>query len=57
MPTKVKLALSIVVIAVAVLMFILQRNLGNVVPGYVCLLIGSLMILGMWVFPDVRKDL
>jgi hypothetical protein len=56
MPTKVKLALSVLVVVVSALMFFLQRELGNLVPSYVCLFVGSLMILGMWIFPEVRKE-
>lgn len=56
MPARIKLVLSLLAAAVSILMFILQRDLGNILPSYVCLLIGSLMILGIWIFPEVRKD-
>jgi hypothetical protein len=56
MPTKFKLLLSILVVAIAVLMFMLQRDLGNSVPSYICLFVGALMVLGMWIFPEVRKE-
>ena len=56
MPTKFKLLLSILVVAISILMFILQRDLGNIVPSYICLFVGVLMVLGMWIFPEVRKE-
>jgi hypothetical protein len=56
MPTKFKLLLSILVVAIALLMFILQRDLGNTAPSYICLFVGVLMVLGMWIFPEVRKE-
>lgn len=56
MPTNIKLLLSILVVVVSAAMFHFQRDLENVVPSYACLFVGLLMILGMWVFPDVRKE-
>ena len=55
MPTNVKLLLSVLVVAACVAMFHFQRDLGNIVPGYVALLVGLLMILGTWIFPEVKK--
>lgn len=56
MPTKIKLLLSILVVAVSATIFYLQRDLGNLVPSYVSLIVGFLMILGMWIFPEVKKE-
>jgi hypothetical protein len=56
MPASVKLLLSVLVVGVAAATFLLQRDLGNLSPGYASLLVGLLMILGMWVFPEVKKE-
>jgi uncharacterized membrane protein YfcA len=55
MPTNVKLLLSVLVVVASAAMFYFQRDLGNIVPSYVALLVGLLMILGMWIFPEVKK--
>lgn len=57
MPTNVKLLLSVLVVVVSGTMFHFQRDLENIIPGYVSLFVGLLMILGMWIFPDVRKEI
>lgn len=56
MPTNIKLLLSILVVVVSAAMFHFQRDLENIVPSYACLFVALLMILGMWIFPDVRKE-
>ena len=56
MPSSIKLLLSVLVVGVAAAAFLLQRNLGNLSPGYVSLAVGLLMIVGMWVFPEVKKE-
>jgi hypothetical protein len=55
MPTNVKLLLSVLVVVVSGAMFHFQRDLENIMPSYASLFVGLLMILGMWIFPDVRK--
>jgi hypothetical protein len=56
MPTNIKLLLSILVVVVSGTMFHFQRDLENIMPSYASLFVGLLMILGMWIFPDVRKE-
>jgi len=56
MPANIKLLLSILVVVASGAMFHFQRDLENVVPAYACLFVGLLMILGMWIFPEVRKE-
>ena len=56
MPTNVKLLLSVLVVVVSGTMFHFQRDLENIMPSYASLFVGLLMILGMWIFPDVRKE-
>ena len=56
MPTNIKLLLSILVVVVSGTMFHVQRDFENIMPSYASLFVGVLMILGMWIFPDVRKE-
>lgn len=56
MPTKIKLLLSVLVVVISGTVFYMQRDVENIIPSYVSLLVGLLMILGMWIFPDVRKQ-
>jgi hypothetical protein len=56
MPTNIKLLLSILIVIVSGAMFYFQRDLQNIMPSYASLFVGVLMILGMWIFPDVRKE-
>ena len=56
MPTKVKLLLSVLVVVASGAMFHFQRDLENIMSSYASLFVGLLMILGMWIFPDVRKE-
>lgn len=56
MPASIKLLLSVLVVGVAAAAFLLQRDLGHLSPGYASLAVGLLMIVGMWVFPEVKKE-
>jgi len=56
MPTNIKLLLSILVVVASGAMFHFQRDLDKIIPSYASLFVGLLMILGMWIFPEVRKE-
>jgi hypothetical protein len=56
MPANVKLLLSVLVVVASGTMFHFQHDLENILPSYASLFVGLLMILGMWIFPDVRKE-
>ena len=56
MPTNIKLLLSILVVVASGAIYHFQRDLENIIPSYASLFVGLLMILGMWIFPDVRNE-
>ena len=56
MPTNIKLLLSILVVVASGAIYHFQRDLENIISSYTSLFVGLLMILGMWIFPDVRKE-
>jgi uncharacterized membrane protein YfcA len=57
MPFPVKLALSVIVIAVAIAAYYFQDAAGQVGPKYAILFLAPFMVVAMWIFPEVnRKD-
>lgn len=58
MPTIVKLAISLIVVLVAGAGYALQVHLGQEGPRYAVLFLGGLMVIAMWLFPEVsRKEI
>jgi hypothetical protein len=56
-PFPVKLALSLIVIAVAIGAYLYQDALGHVGPKYAIMFLAPFMVVAMWIFPEVnRKD-
>lgn len=53
MPPRIKIILSIVVLAVAVAGYFFQVSLGKVGPSYAALGFGALAVIAMWIFPEV----
>jgi hypothetical protein len=57
MPFPVKLALSLIVIAVAIAAYYFQDAAGQVGPKYAIMFLAPFMVVAMWIFPEVnRKD-
>lgn len=55
MPTRVKLILSLVVLAVAAAGYAFQAGLGMSGPKYAVAFLGVFMVVAMWVFPEVQR--
>ena len=57
MPLPVKLALSVIVVAVAIAAYYFQDAAGQVGPKYAIMFLAPFMVVAMWIFPEVnRKD-
>ena len=55
MPTPIKLALSLIVAIVAAIAYYVQADLGHVGPKYAIALLALFMLVGMWIFPEVKR--
>lgn len=53
MPTRIKIILSLIISAVALGGYLFQDYLGQTGPKYAALVVGLLMVAGMWIFPEV----
>ncbi len=56
MPPHLKLLLSLTVCIVAGVMLWYERGHGAPAIGWLALALGALMVLGIWVFPEARRD-
>ena len=56
MPSHLKLLLSLMVSAVAGAMLWIERAAGAPAIGWLALALGALMILGIWLFPEARRQ-
>ncbi len=56
MPVRIKLALSVVVLLVAIAAFFFQRALGHDRVQYLVLFLGAFMVFAMWLFPEVKRE-
>jgi hypothetical protein len=56
MPVKIKLGLSLLVIAVAAIACYTQHALGHDRIQYVVAFLGFFMIFAMWLFPEVKRE-
>lgn len=55
MPKPIKIVLSIIVALATVAGYLFQDYLGQEGPKYAVLFLGPLMIIGMWLFPEVMR--
>jgi hypothetical protein len=55
MPARVKLILSVLVVFVAVAGFCYQQALGQVGPKYAVAVLACIMVIAMWLFPEVKR--
>ena len=55
MPTKIKLAISVLVLAVGTGVWVFERGLGNVTASWVAGGLAVLMVRAIWLFPEVSK--
>lgn len=55
MPITVKLTISLIVVLVAAATFALQDTLGQTGPKYAVIFLGVLMVVAMWLFPEVTR--
>ena len=55
MPTKIKLAISVLVLAVGAGVWVFERGLGNVTASWVAGGLAVFMVLAIWLFPEVSK--
>jgi hypothetical protein len=55
MPFRVKLAVSILVVLVAAAGFWYQELLGQIGPKYAVAILACLMLIAMWLFPEVKR--
>jgi membrane protein YdbS with pleckstrin-like domain len=53
MPTRIKIILSLIISVAAIGGYFFQDYLGQVGPKYAALVVGLLMVVGMWIFPEV----
>ena len=56
MPIPIKVLLSVVVAAGGGTMLVLEREAGAAHVGWVSVALAALMIFGVWLFPDTRRD-
>jgi uncharacterized membrane protein len=56
MPVKIKLALSFVVVLVAIIAFYMQHALGHHRIQYLVAFLGFFMVFAMWLFPEVKRE-
>jgi hypothetical protein len=54
-PITVKLTISLIVVLVAAATFALQDALGQTGPKYAVIFLGLLMVVAMWLFPEVTR--
>ena len=55
MPTKIKLAISVLVLAVGAGAWVFECGLGNVTASWVAGGLAVFMVLAIWLFPEVSK--
>ena len=55
MPTKIKLAISVLVLAVGAGVWVFECGLGNVTASWVAGGLAVFMVLAIWLFPEVSK--
>lgn len=55
MPTKIKLAITVLVLAVGAGVWMFERHVGNVEASWVAGGLAVFMVLAIWLFPEVSK--
>ena len=57
MPHRIKLGLSLLVVVVALIAAWFEHGRGNAPAQYAVLFLGAVMVVAMWLFPEVsRRD-
>lgn len=55
MPPKIKLLLSLLVLAVGAGVFAFERSIGNTTPALVAAGLAVFMVIAVWLFPEASK--
>lgn len=55
MPTRVKIMLSLIVLAVTAASYVFQAGLGPNGAKNAVAFLGAFMVVAMWVFPEVQR--
>ena len=55
MPNNIKLALSVIVLAVGAIVFYVEWRVDGGAAGWVILGLAPFMVLAMWLFPETKK--
>lgn len=56
MPVKIKLMLSLLVVAVAAITAYVQHAIGHERIQYLVIFLGFAMVFAMWLFPEVKRE-
>lgn len=56
MPVKIKLMLSLLVVAVAAITAYVQHAIGHERVQYLVIFLGFAMVFAMWLFPEVKRE-
>ena len=52
MPTKIKFVITFLVVLITILIFYKHYSLNQLTKSIIILLIGSIMIFGLWILPE-----
>ena len=52
MPTKIKFVITFLVVLITILIFYKHYLLNELIKSIIILLIGSIMIFGLWILPE-----
>lgn len=56
MPPLIKAILTVLVIVAATLLWTWRASIGLAAPGWLVFGLVALMVLGLWLFPEVKKS-
>ncbi|MBT05476.1 MAG: hypothetical protein CMM32_00945 [Rhodospirillaceae bacterium] len=54
MPRSVQILISVLVVAGAIFISRWQAAIGHTTSQHLVLLVGAIMLLGMWIFPEAK---
>ncbi len=55
MPPHLKFLLSLIVCALAAVMFVIEHRAGSYDVAWVSVLLGAFMVFAVWLFPETKK--
>jgi len=55
MPPRIKLLLSLLVLAAGAGVFTFEQSFGNTTPAYVAAGLAVFMVIAVWLFPEASK--